>query len=47
MDDINDISHELRPPDSMNNSRLWLTLKSPGYEVRVIDVIHRSELSIT
>ena len=47
MDDIKDTGHELRPLNSMNNLGSWLTLKSPGHEIRVVDAIHRSGLSIT
>ena len=37
MDGINDIGHELRPPDSMNNLGTWFTLKSLCHELRVVD----------
>ena len=39
MNDINDTGHELRPPDSMNYSGSWLTLKSTGHEIRVVEGI--------
>ena len=47
MDDINDTSHELRPQDSISNLGLWLTRNSLGHELRVVDAIHRSGLSVT
>ena len=44
MDDINDTGHELRPPNSMDNSGLWLTSMNSGCEIRTLDALNNSEL---
>ena len=34
-------------PNVMNNSRLWMKLKTPSHGVRVVDAIKSSELWMT
>ena len=38
------LGHEPMSPSTMNNSRLWMKLKTLSHEVRVLDAIKSSEL---
>ena len=38
------VSHDLRPPNAMNNLGLWMKLKTLSREVRALDAIKSSEL---
>ena len=38
--------HKIRPLDSMNNSRLWLTGKNPSCELKALDAMHNLRMSM-
>ena len=40
------LGHELRPLDAMNNSLLWLTLTTLDREIKALDVVNSSRLSM-
>ena len=37
-------SHELRPLNAMNDSRIWLTLMTTGHEHKALDALKGLEL---
>ena len=41
------LSRELRALDVMNNSGLWLTLTTPGIEMKDLNVMNNLGLSMT
>ena len=41
------LAHEPMSPNVMNNSRLWMKLKTPSHEVRALDAIESLELWMT
>ena len=38
--------HEIKTLNSINNSGLWLTRKSPSCELRALNAMHNSRLSM-